>query len=87
MTLISKKYRTTIVTGTVLIGLVLLLATTDLSSWTKIKKEGLNLLQSEFFSWIAFSFNLWILTRIFDKKVPLLSKVFDSTEEANKDAV
>lgn len=87
MTLISKKYRTTIVVGTVLVGLVLLLATTDLSSWKKIKKEGLNLLQSELFSWIAFSFNLWILTRIFDKKVPLLSKVFDSTEEANKDAV
>ena len=87
MTLISKKYRTTIVVGTVLVGLVLLLSTTDLSSWTMIKKEGLNLLQSELFSWIAFSFNLWILTRIFDKKVPLLSKVFDSTEEANKDAV
>jgi len=87
MTLISKKYRTTIVVGTVLVGLVLLLATTDLSSWAKIKKEGLNLLQSELFSWVAFSFNLWILTRIFDKKVPLLSKVFDSTEEANKDAV
>jgi hypothetical protein len=87
MTLISKKYRTTIVVGTVLVGLVLFLATTDLSSWAKIKKEGLNLLQSELFSWVAFSFNLWILTRIFDKKVPLLSKVFDSTEEANKDAV
>jgi len=56
-------------------------------SLKNIKKTVKALLSSELVSWTIFSLNLWALTRIFDKKVPILSKMFDTTEEANNDAV
>tara|TARA_B110000285_G_scaffold232665_1_gene304331 strand:- start:1797 stop:2057 length:261 start_codon:yes stop_codon:yes gene_type:complete len=56
-------------------------------SLKNIKNTGVKLLSSELVSWTVFSLNLWALTRIFDKKVPILAKILDSTEEANIDAV
>jgi hypothetical protein len=85
MSIISKQFRYIILAGVAMCALLYVL-TFDLSV-TNLKKVGKTLLSSELVSWTVFSLNLWALTRIFDKKVPILSKMFDSTEDANKDAV
>ncbi len=85
MSIISKQFRYIILAGVAMCALLYVL-TFDLSV-TNLKKAGKTLLSSEMVSWTVFSLNLWALTRIFDKKVPILSKMFDSTEDANKDAV
>lgn len=85
MSIISKQFRYIILAGVAMCALLYVL-TLDLSV-TNLKKAGKTLLSSELVSWTVFSLNLWALTRIFDKKVPILSKMFDSTEDANKDAV
>lgn len=85
MSIISKQFRYIILAGVAMCALLYVL-TFDLSV-TNLKKAGKTLLSSELVSWTVFSLNLWALTRIFDKKVPILSKMFDSTEDANKDAV
>ena len=85
MSIISKQFRPIILAVGAVCALLYVL-TFDLSV-TNLKKAGTTLLSSEPISWAVFSLNLWALTRIFDKKVPILSKMFDSTEDANKDAV
>ncbi len=85
MSIISKQFRYIILAGVAMCALLYVLSL-DLSV-TNLKKAGKTLLSSELVSWTVFSLNLWALTRIFDKKVPILSKMFDSTEGANKDAV
>jgi len=82
---ISKEFRK-IILAAVAICTLLYVLTFDLSV-KNIKKTVKALLSSELVSWTIFSLNLWALTRIFDKKVPILSKMFDTTEEANKDAI
>jgi len=84
-TIIPKKFRR-IILIVVSICTLMFIMTFDLSL-KNIKNTGVKLLSSELVSWTVFSLNLWALTRIFDKKVPILAKILDSTEEANIDAV
>ena len=86
MTSILPKNFRSIILIVVSICTLLFVLTFDLSL-KNIKKVGITLLSSEFVSWTVFSLNLWALTRIFDKKVPILAKILDTTDEANKDAV
>jgi len=82
--MISKGFRPIILVS-LAICVLLYVLTFDLSL-PNLKKTGTMLLSSELVSWAVFSLNLWALTRIFDKKVPILSKMFETTEQANKDA-